>query len=159
VLRQVGQVVELAPVQDPLAVGLRALDDAGVRAGGDEDDVGLDLLVPLPSTVTSTWPGPLRQAAPCSTFTPSRPRRAVMSADCASASAFTRACTSVTSAVTEPSVRTPICSASSRWTITSLVAMKVLDGTQSDSTHWPPTPSRSTRTTSASSCVATRAAS
>jgi len=61
--------------------------------------------------------------------------------------------------VTSPTVRTPTRSACEKAVIASPVAMKVLDGTQSDSTHWPPAPSRSTSTTSAPSCTATRAAS
>ena len=82
-----------------------------------------------------------------------------MSVDCASASALTRACTSSTSVETVPSVCTPTRSAWEKVVIASLVAMKVLDGTQSASTHCPPTPSRSTRDTCAPSCTATSAAS
>ena len=40
VLRQLGQVVELPPVEDPLAVRLGAGHDARVGAGGDEHHVG-----------------------------------------------------------------------------------------------------------------------
>jgi hypothetical protein len=42
---QLGQVVELPPVQDALAVGFGAGEHAGQRAGGDQDRVGLDLLL------------------------------------------------------------------------------------------------------------------
>ncbi len=82
-----------------------------------------------------------------------------MSADCASARALTRALTSSTAVTTSPVVCTPTRSAWAKSTIASLVAMNVFDGTQSDSTHCPPTPSRSTRVTSAPSCTATSAAS
>ena len=40
VLGQLGEVVELAPGEDALAVGLGVVEDAGGGAGGDEDDVG-----------------------------------------------------------------------------------------------------------------------
>ena len=43
--------------------------------------------------------------------------------------------------------------------IASDVAISVFDGTQSVSTHAPPTPARSTNVTSAPSCAATSAAS
>ena len=82
-----------------------------------------------------------------------------MSADCASASALTRRFTSLSCVDTSPWVCTPTRSACENEVIASLVAMNVLDGTQSASTHWPPTPSRSTSVTSASSWAATRAAS
>ena len=82
-----------------------------------------------------------------------------MSADCASASAFTRALTSSTAVTTSPTVLTPTRSACANAVMASLVAMNVFDGTQSDSTHWPPTPSRSIRVTSAPSWSATSAAS
>ena len=42
---QFGQVVELPPGQDALAVGFGAGEHAGHRAGGDQDRVGPDLLV------------------------------------------------------------------------------------------------------------------
>ena len=82
-----------------------------------------------------------------------------MSPDCARARALTRWLTSASRALTVPSVCTPTRSAWEYDVIASLVAMKVLLGTQSDSTHCPPTPSRSTRVTSAPSCTATSAAS
>ncbi len=82
-----------------------------------------------------------------------------MSCDCASASALTRALTSVRRVETSPCVEMPTRSACANDVIASLVAMRVLDGTQSASTHWPPTPSRSTSDTSAPSCAATSAAS
>ena len=82
-----------------------------------------------------------------------------MSFDWARARALTRALTSSTTVDTVPSACTPTRSACEKVVIASLVAMNVLEGTQSDSTHWPPTPSRSTRDTSAPSCTATRAAS
>ena len=53
----------------------------------------------------------------------------------------------------------PSSSADSKEDITSAVAISVLDGTQSVSTDAPPTPSRSTSTTSAPSREATSAAS
>src|SRR6185437_16684597 len=40
VLGQLGEVVQLAPGEDALAVGLGVVEDAGGGAGGDEDDVG-----------------------------------------------------------------------------------------------------------------------
>ena len=57
---QLGQVVELPPGQDALAVGFGAGEHAGQRAGGDQDRVGLDLLRHRPRTL----PGPSRR--PCS---------------------------------------------------------------------------------------------
>ena len=163
VLGQLGQVVELAPVEDALAVGLGALDDARARARWRAARRR-----PRPSSVAVVGDVDLDDVRPAA-GRPSRARRvhalalragAVMSADCASASALTRALTSST-AVDHLAVgvharrgrraRSDV--------IASLVAMKVLDGTQSDSTHCPPTPSRSTSVTSAPSCTATSAAS
>ena len=82
-----------------------------------------------------------------------------MSPDWASARALILACTSATWTVTVPTACTPTRSAWDRSVMASEVAMRVLLGTQSASTHMPPTPSRSTRVTSAPSCTATRAAS
>ena len=82
-----------------------------------------------------------------------------MSWDCASASALTRSLTSGSWVRTSPSVLMPTRSACANDVMASLVAMSVLLGTQSASTHCPPTPSRSTSVTSASSCTATSAAS
>src|SRR5690349_18735745 len=84
-----------------------------------------------------------------------------MSPDWASASRFTRSLTALASTVTpsRPADRTPKRSLCRYPVTTSELAMKVFDGTQSESTHAPPAPSASTRVTSASSCAATSAAS
>jgi hypothetical protein len=88
-----------------------------------------------------------------------------MSADWAFASFFTRALTLARSTPTrgswaDPSPRTtPSSRDSAAIVITSAVAISVLDGTQSVSTADPPSPSRSTTTTSAPSWAATSAAS
>ncbi len=88
-----------------------------------------------------------------------------MSRDCASASAFTRALTTARSTVTSPSAgapdrsRTPSGSLQANVVIDSLVAISVFDGTQSASTQAPPSPSRSTTSTSAPSWAPTSAAS
>src|SRR3954464_6859963 len=84
-----------------------------------------------------------------------------MSLDWASASFLTRWLTATPSTVTAspPADRMPNRSLCRYPVITSELAMKVLDGTQSVSTQAPPGPASSTRVTSASSCAATRAAS
>ena len=87
-----------------------------------------------------------------------------MSADCASASVFTRSLTRARSTVTallgsEPASlkEMPSSAASSMSAISSAVAIRVLLGTQSVSTAEPPRPSLSTTVTSAPSCAATSA--
>jgi hypothetical protein len=45
-LRHLGQVVDLLPGEDPLAVGLRARERPRCGAGGDDDRVGPERLVP-----------------------------------------------------------------------------------------------------------------
>ena len=83
-----------------------------------------------------------------------------MSADCASASPVTRPLTTATSIATlSGSTITPRLLAASTDVRPPAEAMKVLDGTQSDSTQAPPMPSRSISVTSAPYCTATSAAS
>ena len=89
-----------------------------------------------------------------------------MSRLCAWASAMMRRLTSAMWAVTpwspgtcSPSKWTPIRLAAVKRSMKSAVAMSALLGTQSVSTAAPPRPERSTRVTSAPSCVAARAAS
>ncbi len=94
------------------------------------------------------------------TVTPSAPSRDAMSLDCWCASALIRALTVVRStAGSVPAVPTPTRGASRSAVTRALVAIRVLLGTQSVSTHEPPTPSRSTTVTAAPSWAATRAAS
>src|SRR3954454_14419535 len=95
------------------------------------------------------------------TSTPALTSLAWMSLDCASASRLTRSLTATASTVTpsSPAERIPNESLRRYPVTTSELAMKVFDGTQSESTHAPPAPSASTRVTSASSCAATSAAS
>src|SRR5258706_7949732 len=84
-----------------------------------------------------------------------------MSADWALARRFTLPWTAAASTLTaaRPPAWTPKSSASRYPVTTSDEAMKVFDGTQSDSTQAPPAPSASTTVTSASSWAATSAAS
>src|SRR6478672_8145382 len=81
-----------------------------------------------------------------------------MSADCCCARPLMRSLTDVRSTATSPAtVPTPTRGASRNAVTRSLVAMRVLLGTQSVSTHDPPMPSRSTTVTVAPSCAATSA--
>ena len=83
-----------------------------------------------------------------------------MSPDCAGASEATRSCTAATSTSTASTgTEIPSWPASRTAVRPPAEAMKVLDGTQSASTHAPPGPSGSTRVTSAPYCAATSAAS
>ena len=54
VLGHLREVVDVAPVEDPLAVGLGARQHARVGAGGDEDDVGLQRLGAAPSASSTS---------------------------------------------------------------------------------------------------------
>ena len=81
-----------------------------------------------------------------------------MSSDCCCASALMRPLTERTSTATSPAtVPTPTRGASRNAVTRSLVAISVLLGTQSVSTHAPPMPSRSTTVTVAPSWAATSA--
>src|SRR5690606_35225692 len=113
---------------------------------------------------------PSSRPRPRSTRAPARVTEAVMSCDWARASRFTRRLTLPRSTPTTRaacsmcgvSSATMLPSSSydeSKVVITSAVAMRVLDGTQSVSTDAPPRPSASTTVTSAPSCAATSAAS
>ena len=83
-----------------------------------------------------------------------------MSADWANANPATRPCTTATSTATlSGSTITPRVPAASTAVRPPAEAMKVLDGTQSDSTQAPPMPSRSISVTSAPYWTATSAAS
>src|SRR5438067_1316935 len=113
--------------------------------------------------VTSTrwvWPreSAPRAARPGTQVTPALTSLVWMSADWARASFLTRPWTAGASRLTAPPC-TPNSSVSRYPVTTSETAMKVLDGTQSDSTQAPPAPASSTTVTSASSWAATRAAS
>ena len=98
VLGHLLEVVDVAPVEDPLAVGLGAGQHARVGAGRDEDDVALQLLGDLRRRrpATSTWcaarPRTSSASRPCpeTIRTPSPARRAWMSADWAMARPLTR---------------------------------------------------------------------
>ena len=116
---------------------------------------------PSPSTASTRWARPGWSAAnrpdPAITWTPSAASRCAMSSDCCRASALIRPLTAPKSTDTAPSVPSPTRGASRRAVTRSLVAMRVLLGTQSVSTHDPPSPSRSITVTCAPSWAATRA--
>ena len=165
-LRQLVEVVDLLPGEDPLAVGL----GAGRRRAGAHRWRRGRRRRRTPRCCRRRrsrrrGTGPRGCRAPRTTRTPSRSRRAWMSSDWAAASRFTRSLTAARSTETRPgagrsaAMRTPRSPLSAARVITSAVAMRVLLGTQSVSTHEPPRPSRSTTVTSAPSCAATSAAS
>ena len=163
------EVVDVAPVEHPLAVGLGAGQHARVGAGGDQDDVALELLGDGAVAVDAPRPGgrPARGSSsenrpdPAMIRTPSASSRAWMSADWATARPLTRRLTfarsSPTAASSPPS--SPRTAESRTEVMAPAAAISVLDGTQSVSTLAPPMPSRSTTVTSAPSCAATSAAS
>ena len=101
------EVVDLAPVEDPLAVGLGAGQHARVGAGRDQDDVALQLLADLAVGVRDLdamggEAADLVGEPPCPATirTPSPARRAWMSADWAIARALTRSFTVARSTLT-----------------------------------------------------------
>ena len=100
----------------------------------------------------------LNRPVPDSSVTPSRTSRFAMSSDCCRASCLMRVSTVATSTTTSPEpVPTPTRGASRMAVTRSLVAIRVLLGTQSVSTQAPPIPSRSITVTCAPSCAATSA--
>ena len=169
VLGHLVEVVDVAPVEDPLAVGLGAGQHPRVGAGGDEDDVALQLLGDRAVVVEHL--DPVRGQAADLVGEPALPgddphalagqpgvdvgglghRQAL---DPVVDRRRGRGSTVASSAPCSP--RT----AESRTEVMApAAAMRVLEGTQSVRTLAPPMPSRSMTVTCAPSCAATSAAS
>ena len=166
VLGQLGEVVELTPGEDALAVGLGVVEDAGGGAGGDEDDVGREDLAAAVGRARFDGVQPARARLVGERGrAPDDPHALALDAgahvgrlghreardarvDPREVDAHRVAVGGEAQVGARPSsTRTPA------------EAMSVLEGTQSSSTQAPPMPSRSTTVTSPPCWAATSAAS
>ena len=151
------EVVDLLPGQDPLTVGSRGLEHPRVGAGRDQHHVGVEALLPglgrrddggrsvQPTAPWTTVTPSLRAGGRC----PRLRRRQLLDPGVDRAEVDGRPrCRDRTSSAPN---RTPSSPDSCTDVITSAVAIRVLDGTQSVSTAEPPRPSLSTTVTSAPS--------
>ena len=164
------EAVQLLPGQDALAVGLALRQHPRVRAGRDAARRRPRAVSSPPSAaVATTTARPVRagrRPRPAHALAPRR--RPLMSADCAAASASTRALTAPRSTPTAVAVGSAAAAAQPHAELGRLgdgrssprrSRSASCSGTQSVSTAEPPSPSRSTTVTSAPSCAATSAAS
>src|ERR1019366_9300916 len=159
---QFGEVIELPPGQDALAVGLRTRQHPGPAPGGTRDRARVATRIAsawIRSSPAWTVPAPVSRPRAAITLTSSAASRAVMSWDWARARSVIRSYSRAALTVARPPVAMPSRGARFSIVIALKVSMRVLEGTQSVSTQAPPTPSESTTVTSAPSWAATRAAS
>ena len=158
-LGQLGQLVDLGPGEDPFAVGL--------RVGQHPRDARRWRSAPGRRRRTARRRRSRRSPAPGRPAGRDRGRRRCrscgaalsMSSDWRSREASTRRLTAARSTRTSSASCSPSSPESCVSAMTSAVAIRVLDGTQSVSTAEPPIPSVSIRVTSPPSCWPTSAAS